>query len=228
MSKRAWTAEEDSFLIERWGKGAYFKNIERLAYRLNRSVPEIRMRAYRFKKGGCIETPKAISKKGGHGRKWTEDELQILKTSWSSQSSFEISKSVQRSIDAIRSKAKNLGLKGGRNHVYIQSSPNKPETILDELLQANFPNEYRFNGDYSQGVTLGGLIPDWINVNGKKQVIELFGEYWHDGKRRKVRWKSTEFGRKAVYSQLGFECLIIWTNELKSPNEVIDKIRSFV
>ena len=107
-------------------------------------------------------------------------------------------------------------------------SSNKSELVLDALLQANFPGEYRFNGDYSQGVTLGGLIPDWINVDGKKQVIELFGEYWHDGKRKRVRWKSTEFGRRAVFSQLGFECLIVWGNELKSPDELVKKIRSFI
>lgn len=107
-------------------------------------------------------------------------------------------------------------------------SPNKSELAFDALLQVNFPGEYRFNGDYSQGVTLGGLIPDWINVNGKKQVIELFGDYWHDGKRIKVSWKSTEFGRNAIFSQLGFECLIVWGNELKSPDDLVKRIRSFV
>lgn len=104
--------------------------------------------------------------------------------------------------------------------------PNKSERFLSELLEKYFPNEYLFNGDYSKGVTLGGLVPDFININGKKQVIELFGDYWHNGK-QDIPWKSTEFGRQAVFSQLGFSCLIIWEHELKSPDEVIEKIRKF-
>lgn len=107
-------------------------------------------------------------------------------------------------------------------------SPNKAEIELDSLLQSNFPGEYKFNGNYSQGVSLGGLIPDFVNVNGKKQVIELFGEYWHDtGRRKGIRWKSTEFGRKAVYSQLGFDCLIIWSKELESVDALVEKLRAF-
>lgn len=105
-------------------------------------------------------------------------------------------------------------------------SPNKSELALDSLIQKEFPGEYKFNGDYSQGVTLGGLIPDWVNVNGRKQVIELFGEYWHD-RLKDLKWKSTEFGRKAVFSQLGFDCLIIWSKELRHTDEVIKKIEAF-
>jgi very-short-patch-repair endonuclease len=104
--------------------------------------------------------------------------------------------------------------------------PNKLEVFLNSLLEKHFPGEFIFNGDLSQGVLLGGLVPDFINVNGKKQVIELFGDYWHDEKQN-IPWKSTEFGRKAVFSQLGFECLVIWEHELESPDEVIKKIRGF-
>lgn len=104
--------------------------------------------------------------------------------------------------------------------------PNKLEVFLNSLLETHFPGEFRFNGDLSQGVMLGGLVPDFINVNGKKEVIELFGDYWHDTKRN-IPWKATEFGRQAVFSQLGFKLLVIWEHELKSPEEVIEKIRRF-
>jgi G:T-mismatch repair DNA endonuclease (very short patch repair protein) len=105
-------------------------------------------------------------------------------------------------------------------------SPTKPELALFSLLQTNFPGEYVYNGDFRNEIMLHGLIPDFVNVNGRKQVIELFGDYWHD-KKKGISWKSTEFGRKAVYSQLGFECLVVWEHELKSPEEVIEKIRRF-
>lgn len=110
--------------------------------------------------------------------------------------------------------------------IELHSLPNKPELELSSLLQKTFPGEYKYNGDYSQGVVLGGLVPDFINVNGKKQVIELFGDYWHD-KKGSVPWKATEFGRKAIFSQLGFSCLVIWEHELKSPDDVVERIREF-
>lgn len=40
-----------------------------------------------------------------------------------------------------------------------------------------FPNEYRFVGDGS--FWIGGKNPDFINVNGQKKIIEMFGDYWH-------------------------------------------------
>lgn len=104
--------------------------------------------------------------------------------------------------------------------------PNKLEILLNSLLEKHFPDEFLFNGDLSQGVMLGGLIPDFININGKKKVIELFGDYWHD-KKQKIPWKATEFGRQAIFSQLGFKLLVIWEHELESPDEVVKKIRSF-
>ena len=107
-----------------------------------------------------------------------------------------------------------------------KKAPNRPERKLGKLLRRNFSGKYAFNGNFSCGVMLGGLVPDFVNVNGKKQVIELFGDYWHD-KKQNIPWKATEFGRQAVYSQLGFELLIIWEHELKSTREVVEKIRRF-
>jgi len=105
--------------------------------------------------------------------------------------------------------------------------PTHPEQLLDLLLQKHFPKEFAYNGDYSKGVSLGGLIPDFININGRKLVIEVFGDYWHD-KRNGVPWKSTEFGRKATFAQLGFDCVIIWESQLNNPKSVIEEIRRYL
>lgn len=106
------------------------------------------------------------------------------------------------------------------------NKPNKAEQKIDSLLQTLSPGEFAYNGDFSQGVMLGGLIPDFINVNGKKAVIELFGNYWHD-KKGNIPWKSTEFGRQAVFSQLGYKLLVIWEHELKDPEAVVKRIKEF-
>ena len=62
------------------------------------------------------------------------------------------------------------------------------------------------------------MIPDFINVNGKKMVIEVFGIAYHDPEKAfmNVGWKRQEFGRKAVYSQLGYECVVLWEDRINA------------
>ena len=129
-----------------------------------------------------------------------------------------------------------LGKEHWRNEEYLKKlfsslnkKPNKEELRLDGIIQGNLPAEYKFNGDFSAGVTLSGLIPDWVNCNGKKKVIELFGDPFHEGKRVKNAWRRTEFGRKAVFSQLGYDCLVILVSELraKTEEEIVDIIKEF-
>lgn len=96
------------------------------------------------------------------------------------------------------------------------TKPNKLETKVNNILEKHFPGEWKYNGDFSCGVSIGGLIPDFVNVNGKKQAIEVFGDAYHDPKKAfsKVSWKRQEFGRKAIFSQYGYECIIFWASEL--------------
>lgn len=106
-----------------------------------------------------------------------------------------------------------------------QAKPNKLEQRLIKILAEHFP-EYKYNGDFSQGVLLGGLTPDFVNVNGKKKVIELFGTFFHTGERA-TSWKRTELGKIMVYNSLGFECLVIWDYETQDEGELLEKIRAF-
>ena len=106
-----------------------------------------------------------------------------------------------------------------------RKKPNKLELSLDTILQEHFPAQFAYNGNLSCGVMLRSLVPDFVNVNGQKMVIELFGDYWHGDEKTANRWKATEFGRKAVYSQLGFKCAVIWEHELSDPCLVIQKIK---
>lgn len=101
-------------------------------------------------------------------------------------------------------------------HGTYNQSPNKPEKTLIKLMQDNnLPFRYVGNGE----VWLGNKNPDFINVNGKKQVIEYFGTYWHpifDGTKR------TEH-----YKQYGFSTLIIWDSELEDKPKLLNKIKTF-
>jgi hypothetical protein len=101
--------------------------------------------------------------------------------------------------------------------------PSGPELYLDFLLQNNFPDEWKYVGDGN--TIINGLCPDFINVNGKKQIIEMFGEHWHTG--GKIRYNQTEVGRKKAFGEHGYDTLIIWDFELKDECAIIEKIRGF-
>lgn len=100
--------------------------------------------------------------------------------------------------------------------------PNKPETILINLFkQYNLPYKYVGDGE----VVIGRKYPDFINCNGQKKIIEMFGDYWHNNKNTK--WHQTEFGTKSIYSQYGFKTLIIWQSELNDMGKVLERIIKF-
>ncbi len=107
------------------------------------------------------------------------------------------------------------------NYVKGQNmKPNKQELKLEKIINRVFPNgEFGYNGDFRLGIMLDRLIPDFVNVNGKKKVIELFGSYWHK--------KGEEADRMERYKKCGFECLVIWENELKNQQLVEEKIKTF-
>lgn len=98
--------------------------------------------------------------------------------------------------------------------------PNESETKLLDILDSLCPTEFRYNGDMSQGLILGRKIPDYINVNGKKKLIELFGNYWHKGQNPERL--------KRHYAKYGFECLVVWESELKDERSLKQKITNYI
>ena len=99
--------------------------------------------------------------------------------------------------------------------LYCQT-PNKAEGKLISLFESNdLPFRYTGNGE----VWFGNRNPDFINTNGKKQVIELLGTYWHplfDGA-----------DRVEHYKQYGFSCLAVWEDELQDEDKVIKRVKKF-
>lgn len=106
--------------------------------------------------------------------------------------------------------------------------PNKAEQQLTYILSRNIP-AFSYNGDFSLGISLGGLIPDFVNTNGKKEIIELFGKYWHSGKFIEKNWRRSELGRVMIYNSLGWRCLVIWESDLKklTEEEIVTKIKTY-
>ena len=115
--------------------------------------------------------------------------------------------------------------KNWENPLYIEKyrnglnlKPNKPETFLLNLLNDLYPNEWKYTGDFS--FTINGKCPDFTNVNGQKQLIELFGDYWHKD--------DNPQDRVGIFKEFGWNTLVIWEKELKDIGKVIERIRIYI
>ena len=102
-------------------------------------------------------------------------------------------------------------------HQSNQIKPNRTEQQLLDCLNELFPGEYRYVGDGE--FILGGKCPDFVNVNGRKQIIELFGEYWHAGEDSQTRIN--------YFRRYGYETLVIWEKELKDKYVLTNRLKEF-
>lgn len=95
--------------------------------------------------------------------------------------------------------------------------PNKAEKKMIRLFENNnLP--FKFVGDGQ--VVIAGKIPDFINYNGGKQIIEFFGDYWHK--------PEEEEERKKIFAGFGYETLIIWEHELKDEALLLKRIETWI
>lgn len=95
--------------------------------------------------------------------------------------------------------------------------PTRPELKVLQIIEDNqFPFKYVGDGE----VVIGRKCPDFINIDGKKQIIELFGDYWHK--------KQNPQDRIDLFAKYGFSTLVLWEHELKNPNAVLTKLKEFI
>jgi len=121
-------------------------------------------------------------------------------------------------------KAKHKGHKETLDQIIKRSSkaraklrPNKSEIRLDEILNTLFPNEYKYVGNGKFWVE--NMNPDFININGKKSVIEFFGNLFHK--------KEDEQKRIERLREYGFNALVVWQDEFKNMDELVKKLKIF-
>jgi very-short-patch-repair endonuclease len=102
-------------------------------------------------------------------------------------------------------------------HRYIKDGlPNPAERTLQGIIEEACPKEYKYNDGWFM---LAHKLPDFPNINGRKKLIELFGELYH--RREEVE------KRKAIFRELGWDTLIIWAKELPDRDNLISRIRQF-
>lgn len=91
----------------------------------------------------------------------------------------------------------------------------KPESIfMDICNKYNLP--FRYVGDSSLWIGQSEkLNPDFIECNGKKIIIEIFGDYWHSPLlKRTVREQETLNYRKQHYKRYRWRSIFIWESDL--------------
>lgn len=89
--------------------------------------------------------------------------------------------------------------------------PNKQELELLSTLKTISPN-WKYVGDGR--LIIGGKCPDFSD--GNSNLIEYFGDYWHDLEEEQERIRH--------FKKYGYDCLVIWGHELNDGEKVIDKV----
>lgn len=95
--------------------------------------------------------------------------------------------------------------------------PTKAEKRLLTLLNKWFPNEWMYVGD--EALFIEGRNPDYVNKNGQRKVIELFGEYWHE--------EGEVAAYDKFYTSIGYKCLVVWVSEFKDLPTLRYKLTEF-
>jgi G:T-mismatch repair DNA endonuclease (very short patch repair protein) len=117
--------------------------------------------------------------------------------------------------------------------------PTRGEKIVQNILDSVCPNEFGYNGRGEYGF-IGRYAPDFININGKKQIVEMFGCYFHNCPQCKnemtIHHVTPEMRRNLDaeklrnYEKLGYKTLVIWEHETKNKNieATIQKVKNFL
>lgn len=163
-----------------------------------------------FKRG---EVPQETIKKAAEGRRRKFLEDQAYRTEVIERGTKEIRKvNSDPELTKMRMKA-------------LHKRPSKPERkILNLIESSNLPFRYVGDGD----LIIGKLNPDFVSLHNSK-VIEVFGRFYHDPEKSffDVDWKRQKEGRIAYFKQFGYDCLIIWDDELGDEKGVVERIKSF-
>lgn len=164
---------------------------------------------YKVKKLSSNEIAKKFNVTGPTVRNWLKRyEIPVRTYSKASQLLWKRPKFVKRMMEKLHVK------------------PNKPESKLIRLIDDNnLPFDYVGDGS----ALIGGLCPDFLH-NEERKIIEIFGRIYHDPSIsfKKINWKRQYWGRKAIFSQLGYDTLIIWDDELGNEHKIIERIRGFM
>lgn len=99
---------------------------------------------------------------------------------------------------------------------YQPTHHTKPELKFEEICKKyNLP--YRYVGDGKFWIE--NINPDFVESNGKKIAVEIFGNYWHSPLLNpKLREDRTLPYREKTLKKYGWKLIVFWEDELKNEN----------
>ena len=97
-------------------------------------------------------------------------------------------------------------------------SPNKQELKLFGIIESIVPGKYAIN-TRGEVAIIDGAIPDFVSTTADKDVIELFGDYWHKGEDERIRIKR--------FDVFGYRTIVVWEKELADVEKLKQKIIEF-
>lgn len=105
-----------------------------------------------------------------------------------------------------------------RLHRALNIAPNKMEIKVLNKLDKLAPNEWAFVGNGK--FFIESLNPDFVNVDGKKQIIEVFGDFWHRGQ--------DPVNRIKLFKEYGYDTLVLWEREIRRSKIFEQKMIDFI
>jgi len=186
--------------------------------------PEVRDRISKATQIAMAQLPEEIKAKLRQGARITisltqkdkatkQKMSQSARERWADSSFLKKMQDIHRHLwqnPEFRTKAMKATLKG------LWKRPTRPEQFLiDFFKEHNLPFRYVGDGE----VVFGGKCPDFINTNGQKQLIELFGTFWHP--------LFDVAKRTEHFREYGFSLLIIWEDELEDEARLLKKVKTF-
>jgi hypothetical protein len=103
------------------------------------------------------------------------------------------------------------------DYFFVNRITSYEKKIIKIIDKYKLPFKYVGKGE----VVICGKCPDFINVNGQKQVIEVFADYWKIRDYGSVRNYIKQ--RKKDFNKFGFDVLFINDRKLRKPEEGLAK-----
>lgn len=94
----------------------------------------------------------------------------------------------------------------------MPTSKTSIEVKFEEICKKyNLPFIYVGDGSF----WIEDLNPDFIDCNGKKVVIDIFGDYWHSPLLNpRIKSNRTFYGREEVLKKYGWKLIVLWESDL--------------
>lgn len=97
----------------------------------------------------------------------------------------------------------------------FQTHHTKPELIFEDICKKH-DLHFKYTGDGAFWIGKNPSInPDFVDCNGKKIAVEIFGDYWHSPLLNKnIQFSRTYIGRNKILKEYGWKLVVFWGTDL--------------